>query len=343
MKEFFPRVLGNEKTRGRIGASILEGRLPHAFLLVGPEGSGKTTLAREISAALNCQRYKSDGALPCGECSSCKRIYENNFPDVKTLSRPKDRATIGVDHIKDFREDMFLSSTESDYKIYIIDDGECMTAEAQNALLKVLEEPPERVIILILATAADKILTTIKSRAQHIALSRFSDSEIEEHLMRLSPDARDIKRESPERLRGIIVSSDGVLGTALKLSNKKLAAECEKERAQILSVVSAIALPSSYAEIRAAIRALPEKRPELMSALEKITSAIRDLIVIKESESARLIFFSSREEAEPIASAASLKRLLKLHDEIQSAHALCAKNANVSNLLASLAAGIKLL
>ena len=136
MRRYFPALLGNEKTKSRIGAAIDGGTLPHALLIGGAFGSGKTTLAIEIAAALNCEK-KGDGAssLPCGECGCCKRIRELNFPDLKVLSKPKDRATLGVDAIKDFREDMFLSSTESDYKIYVIDDAETMTTEAQNALL----------------------------------------------------------------------------------------------------------------------------------------------------------------------------------------------------------------
>lgn len=140
VKNYFPRLIGNEETKNRIGKAIESGRLPHAFLIGGPSGSGKSTLAIEIAAAMNC---KGEGdSLPCARCESCRRIYEGIYPDVKILSKAKDRATLGVEAIKDFREDMFLSSTESEHKIYIIDDAECMTPEAQNALLKVLEEPP---------------------------------------------------------------------------------------------------------------------------------------------------------------------------------------------------------
>ena len=135
MRRYFPRLYGNKKTKERIGSAIDNKTLPHAFLVIGESGSGKTTLATEIAAALNCERRgDASSALPCGECNCCRRIYDGNFPDLKVLSKQKDRATIGVDAIKDFREDMFLSSTESEYKIYVIDDAECMTTEAQNAL-----------------------------------------------------------------------------------------------------------------------------------------------------------------------------------------------------------------
>jgi DNA polymerase-3 subunit gamma/tau len=91
-------------------------------LIVGPSGSGKSTLAREIAMAINCEK-RNEGAypMPCGFCNTCRRIREGNFTDIKYLEKPKDRATIGVEAVKDFREDMFLSATESERKIYIID------------------------------------------------------------------------------------------------------------------------------------------------------------------------------------------------------------------------------
>ncbi len=343
LKEFFPKVLGNGKTRERLGVGILSNTLPHAFLIVGPLGSGKSTLAREISAALNCERRgDSLSPIPCGSCSCCKRISDGNFPDVKILGKQKDKATLGVEAVKDFREDMFLSSTESEHKIYIIDDGECMTQDAQNALLKVLEEPPEGVVIMILATEGDKILTTIKSRAQYIPMSRFSPEELKSQLLVLSPEARALRDSDPEGLADIIISSEGVLGEALRLCGKKNAAECIDERKEITEIVKVIINPESYKAIYSAFSTLPAKRAELLGVFEKIISAIRDLIAVKESESAPLTFFSSRAEAVSLGAEVSVKELIEIYDEIQNAHLLCARNANVTNLTASLASRIRL-
>ena len=164
MRIYFPRLIGNGETKERLGRAIESGTLPHAFLIGGPSGSGKSTLAIEIAAALNC------------------------FPDVKVLAKKKDKATLGVEAVKDFREDMFLSSTESENKIYIIDDAESMTPEAQNSLLKVLEEPPKSVNIILLAKECDRILTTIKSRTQYIPMSRFDEGELAEQLLKDSAE-----------------------------------------------------------------------------------------------------------------------------------------------------------
>lgn len=344
MRNYFPRLYGNEKTKERIGAAIDAGTLPHAFLIVGESGSGKSTFATEMAAALNCKRRKeSFSALPCGECNCCRRIYDGNFPDLKILSKQKDRATLGVDSIKDFREDMFLSSTESEYKIYVIDDAECMTAEAQNALLKVLEEPPSRVIIMMLATEGDKILTTIKSRAQYISMSRFENEELEKYLLALSSDARELRRESEEKFRGVIMSADGRLGLAIRLSNKKFAIECAEERGEIIAILRAMTARHSYRELYEALSSLPQKRTELTRVLESIISALRDLIVLKQDKHPSLIFFSSEKEASEICPQTSVKSLLQIYEEIRRAHELCARNANVTNLIAALAARIKLI
>ena len=343
MRAYFPRLLGNEDTKNRIGRAIEGEALPHAFLIGGPSGSGKSTLALEIAAAMNCERRdNTDSALPCGECNCCHRIYEGNFPDVKLLAKKKDKATLGVEAVKDFREDMFLSSTESEHKFYIIDDAECMTPEAQNALLKVLEEPPSAVHILLLAKECDRILTTIKSRAQYVAMSRFEDSVLAEKLLSDSMDARMLKASDPDRFMGIIMSADGRIGVAKALLNKQRSESNEEERLEIINLIRAIGQKPSYAEIHNALSSFPTKRAELSLSLERLMSALRDLIVIKYDSNAKTVFFPSADEATRLCGEISVKRLLSLYDAANEAHELCARNANVANLMTSLGSRIRL-
>ena len=338
-KKYFPALLGNRDTAVRIGKSIENKTLPHAFLISGPSGSGKSTLAREISAAINCSG--SGASLPCGTCDSCRRIYDGIFPDVKILSRKKDKVTLGVDEVKDFREDMFLSSTEAEHKIYIIDDAECMTVEAQNALLKVLEEPPKSVIIILLAKECDRILTTIKSRAQYIAMTRFSEDELTQLLITDNLEAKIMSRDDEARFKGIIMSSDGRLGVAKKLLDRRASAENEEERAEIIGIIKSARQKSSYEEIYSSIMQLPQKRNELSISLELLMSAIRDLIVIKHNRSSKTVFFSDINDAEKYSSDISERRLLAIYDAVSEAHELCSKNANVYNLLICLATRLK--
>lgn len=341
MRDIFPRLLGNENTKLRLGRAIEDGTLSHAFLIGGPSGSGKSLLAMEIAAAVNCEAKGTEGPLPCGRCASCHRVYSGGFTDVRVLSKPSDKATLGVDPIKEIREDMFLSATESDYKVYIIDDAECMTPEAQNALLKVLEEPPSGVIIMLLARECDKILTTIKSRTQYIAMSRFDEAELAKYLPARSEGAARLKIEDEERFRGILMSAGGRLGEAIRLCDARRAEENESERSETLRFISALKKNTSYADIYSAVMALSSsKRGEVLFSLERIISAMRDLVAISRAEDARLIFYTERGECAAVAKAIGLRRLLRAYDAVIEAHSFCTRNANIGNLLHGLAAKI---
>lgn len=343
MRAYFERLLGNDETKSRIARAIESSTLAHAFLIGGPSGSGKTTLALEMAAAINCEKASDNSSpLPCGVCSSCRRIYDGNFPDLKFLSKKKDKATIGVDEVKDFREDMFLSSTEADKKIYVIDDAECMTVEAQNALLKVLEEPPSAVIIIMLATECDRILTTIKSRVQYIPMSRFTEKELAERLIADSSAARAMSVEDRERFDGIIMSADGRIGEAKKLLSPRTAAENEEERSDITSIVRLIGQKNAYDKIYTAMNALPQKRAELIPVLERLIGAIHDLIVAKYAKEARTVFFTSLEEALKTCGDVPEKRLLFVYDAVIEAHRLCVMNANVQNVIVNLSSKIRM-
>ena len=342
MRNYFPLLLGNGDTKMRLGSAILSRSMPHAFLIGGPSGSGKNTLAVEIAAALNCANTDSEGySLPCGVCSSCKRIYEGNFPDIKFLSRKKERATIGVDAIKTFREDMFLSSTESECKIYIIKDAHTMTPEAQNALLKVLEEPPRRVYIILLAEECDKILTTIKSRVQYIPMARFDDVELTKYLVEKSELAAKLQFEDKEKFIGAVISADGRLGRAIELVRGKAAEENNLARREVYEFIAALGQRSGYENILAAVGSLPKARGELLISLERIITALRDLIAVKTGGGAKMLFFSSAEEAIHACADTNTKKLLAVYDAVNEAHELTYRNANINNLIANLASKIK--
>ncbi len=358
MREYFPRLIGNESAKARIGRAIEDGRAPHAFLIGGPSGSGKSVLALEIAAAINCERrtegedgggllgffgeeMASGHSLPCGTCNTCRRIYEGNFTDVKLLGKKKDKATLGVDLIKDFREDMFLSATESDYKVYIIDDAESMTSEAQNALLKVLEEPPAGVFIILLAKECDRILTTIKSRTQYIPMSRFSEGEVENFLLERSEEAQRLYRTDRAKFGSAVMSADGRLGLALSLVDPRSAEENAERREDALRIISAVSGRGSFTDIYTALSSLPTKRTELSEAIEEMICATRDLIALSEDRDAPLVFFPSKTEALEYSERSESRRLLLLYDALCEALEYCSKNANVSGLINNLLARLK--
>ena len=343
MRSCFPDIFGNDFHKNRIAEAVLEERLPHALLIDGPHGSGKMTFAKQIAAALNCE-CKGDGTrpLPCGRCNNCRRIHEDSFTDVKVLGRTDGKATIGVQKIKDFRADMFLSATESGYKVYIIDEAETMTVEAQNALLIVLEEPPKNVVIMLLASGTDSILTTIKSRTQYVTTSRFTPDELSEYLDKTSADARSLAFRDPDGYRALLVSADGCIGKAEELLNPKTREENEQTRREILAIVAALGKKVPFAQLYAAINALPQKRAELSVALERLISALSDLISAKKAESFATAFFPTPSAAKEAAKDVPITRLLSIYDTVMHTYRECEKNANVALTLANLTSQIKM-
>lgn len=335
----FSGLFGNTGTKERLARAVLSGTVPHAYLIDGGRGSGKLTLARELAMALNCER-KSERALPCRECPSCKRILKGEHVDIHMLERQSGKATIGVDEVKELRRDMYLSATEAEHKVYIIRDAERLTPEAQNALLIVLEEPPKNVTIMLLASGTDRILTTIKSRAQYIALERHSAEKIESYLLSHSEAAVRLKADNPEAFRLITSASDGRIGLALELidpDRQRALAECREETVNILL---AMRKNSTFAELYSAIRALPKGRSELGDSLERLISGVADLILLKYDVDADLAFFMERDKASELADGIGRERLFRIFDVLNSAHGANTKNANTTALISSLTSAI---
>ena len=343
MRRYFTRLFGNEATKNRISLAIESGKLPHALLIDGEEGSGRFTLALEIAAALNCEnRFNKSLPLPCGSCNCCKRVYSLGFADIAVLERDKGKATIGVDEIRKLRSDMYLSATESEHKIYIIKEAERLTVEAQNALLIVLEEPPQNVLIMLISCGTDKILTTIKSRVQYIAMSRFTPEEINQYLASNLPSVAAISRSNPEKYRSIIVGADGRIGRAIALAEPKASGELEEWRESILAFINALKPKVPYGELHKVILAMPKDRGELVVMLEGIIVALRDLVTQRRGVAAELLFFTNKAEAEAISKDIGLYRLMKIYDIIINTESECSKNAYTPLLLTNMGLKIKL-
>ena len=343
MKSYFPTLFGNDGSKSRIGALIASGRVPHAFLIDGPQGSGKLTYAKLISSALNCEaRDDGNSPLPCGNCNNCRRIGENGFVDVKILERDRDKATLGVNDIKAFRNDMYMTATESDYKIYIIRDAERLTPEAQNSLLIVLEEPPKNVIIMLLASGTDKILTTIKSRAQYIPMSRFTDKELSDLVVEKSSEAAALLRSDPDRFGILMRLSDGVIGKALRLTDRRQSEETSEEYGRIMGIIEALSPKVGYSVLYGRLSELPTKRDELQSALEELMLGIRDMIIMRNCDKGQPLFFTDKARARALGREIGHKRLLAFYDIINDAHSDNTKNANVNTLIINLGARLKM-
>ena len=200
----FEALLGNERLKDNLRRSISRGRTSHFYLICGPEGSGKHTLAMLLSAALLC---KGEDA-PCGHCAACRKVFSNNHPDVITVTDPEHKE-VAVKIVRQMRYDMVIRPNEADKKIYIFPQDLCV--EGMNALLKILEEPPSYGVFLLLSDNPEKLLPTIRSRSTELVLNALPEQVLRKVLSEKFPQADEAQ------LSGAIARSGGYLGQAQAL------------------------------------------------------------------------------------------------------------------------------
>ena len=200
----FESLLGNERLKENLISSLSRGRISHFYVISGPEGSGKHTLARTLAAAIQCREKDR----PCGRCSACRKVLQGNHPDVITVEDPEHK-TVAVRIVREAREDVFIRPNEADHKIYLFPQE--MGIEGQNALLKILEEPPAYGVFMLLTDNPDKLLPTIRSRCTELTLQALDEQILCGTLSREFPEA------APEDIRAAAVRSGGWLGQAKAL------------------------------------------------------------------------------------------------------------------------------
>jgi DNA polymerase-3 subunit gamma/tau len=213
----FKDVLNQDAIVSTLKNAIKNNRLAQAYLFCGSRGTGKTTLARILAKALNCQNLTAEFE-PCNQCSSCKEITTGHSLDVLEIDGASNR---GIDDIRQINETVGYAASSGHYKIYIIDEVHMLTKEAFNALLKTLEEPPPKVKFLFATTEAHKVLPTILSRCQRFNLKRISTEQIHSKLKRIANDL-NVQVED-EALRLVATCADGGLRDAESLFDQVLA------------------------------------------------------------------------------------------------------------------------
>lgn len=163
--------IGNERQVAGLRHAIAAGQVGHAILFTGPDQIGKRTMALAVAQVIQCQRRGAGEARACGECANCRKIAHGNHPDTLSYALPRDRQSYSIDQVRELIEETAMRPTEGRRRIFVIPDLELMLTPANQAMLKVLEEPPPTAMILLTSASAELLLPTIRSRCQEVALT----------------------------------------------------------------------------------------------------------------------------------------------------------------------------
>ena len=326
-------IIGNDDLYNYFTSCAKANSLSHAYILLGAKGTGKHTLARLVSAALNCENRDNENAsLPCLECNNCQKIMNGISPDVIYISKEKDKATLGVESVRFIKENVSYFPNDGNHKIYIIEDAHTMTIQAQNAFLLTLEEPPEYAIFILLCEHTENILETIKSRAPILRMKTPQRDEVIEFLKSNYPSVCTLMNNSPDEFEQIYMASGGSIGRILELINSSEKKQILQNRELAQKLIESIAhnrLSSEFGEIAEMFSQKREEREKIVAQLSEIQCAIRDLITIKKSDEPKLIFFTDIKYTEDLSYSFSLKKLIQISESTEKARLSLLRNANV--------------
>ncbi|MBI3270551.1 MAG: DNA polymerase III subunit [Planctomycetes bacterium] len=269
----FADLLGQDAAVSFLRNALRRGRLAHAYIFSGPEGVGKRRLARELARALSCERRREDGAEACGECRSCGRFDRAGHEGYREVGVPEDRREIPVDAIRQgVLEPLGVRAFQGAWRVFVVDPADAMNAEAANCLLKTLEEPSPRVVLVLVTARIDHLLPTLLSRSQVV---RFRPLPLELGRRILGEATRAEPAELDEALR----AAGGSPGLALRVLERRAIDAWKKwgERVLGLRPVEAVEVAAEVADwIKKAGSTLEERRERARPFLELLALRLRE-------------------------------------------------------------------
>lgn len=311
----FKDIIGQEQLKEHLQGALRTGKISHAYIINGDKSSGKEFIAKIFSMALQCER---GGLEPCNECHSCKQALSQNQPDIIRVTHEKPN-TISVEDIRSqVVNDVGIKPYSSRYKVYIINEAEKMTVQAQNALLKTLEEPPAYAVILLLTSNLNTLLSTIISRCVVLHMKPVSDTLIREYLMS-QMQVPDYKAEV------CVAFARGNVGKAKALASSEEFDNVKTEALGLLKYVQDMEI----AEIIAAVKKISEYKLEINDYLDILTIWYRDVLLFKATKDVNhLVFREEIQSIRKVASRSSYEGLERVIQALQKAKKRLDANVN---------------
>lgn len=311
----FQDIVGQEQIKEHLQNGLRTKKISHAYIINGEKASGKEFIAKIFAMALQCEK---GGDEPCHECHSCKQALSGNQPDIIYVSHEKPN-TIGVDDIRaQLNNDVVIKPYSSPYKVYIINEAEKMTVQAQNAILKTLEEPPEYAVIFLLTTNVNSLLQTILSRCVVLNMKPASDQLIKKYLME--------EMQIPDYKAEVCVAfARGNVGKARLLASSE---DFDNVKAEALSLLKYIH-DMELQEIVAAIKKITEYKLEINDYLDICAIWYRDVLLFKATNDVNHLVF--REEIQALRKVAGRSSYEGIESVIEALEkAKTRLNANVN-------------
>lgn len=326
----FKDVVGHNNIIKYIQAAVSEDAVSHAYIMNGERGSGKKLLANLFAMSLQCQNREEDGDA-CGKCQSCKQAVSNNQPDIIRITHEKP-GSIGVDDIRrQINDDIGVKPYSSPYKIYIVPQADLMTEEAQNALLKTLEEPPKYAVIFLLTENADVLLSTIRSRCVMLKLRNIKDTLIKKYLME--------QMQVPDYQAEVCAAfAQGNMGRAIMLATSEHFNEIKEEAIQLLKYINEMEMH----EIVTAIKKITEYKLQISDYFDIIAIWYRDILIYKATKNVdRVVFSDQMKYIKAQASKSSYEGIEKILDSLEAAKSRLKANVNFELVMELLLLTIK--
>lgn len=273
----FHDIIGHDKVKDHLRKAIEYHKVSHAYILSGEEGMGKKTLANAFAMTLLCERSEKE---PCMQCHACKQMMSGNHPDVIRVTHEKP-GSIGVDDIRmQINDTIYIKPYSSSYKIYLVDEAEKMTPQAQNALLKTIEEPPVYVVIMLMTTNQELFLPTILSRCIQLKLRPLKDTQVSDYLK----EAMGVPEEKADVFAAF---ARGNLGKAIHLASSE---EFGLLYRQILNLLKNLK-EMDISMLLDSIKKLQEDQLDLHECLDFMQLWYRDILMFKVTKDINTLVF----------------------------------------------------